>query len=175
MPRSKQANPKKHPALTQRHGGSKLTEVGARRLAAVTKAKAKDAPTGIQKPPRKPRKGSKGSAGIAEILKLRAGLGGPGNEKYATALLIPKLPFQRVVREIAVDYRSDIRFTPEALFALQDAVEDYVVRLFEDALVMAIHDKRVTVMVRDFVTVLQMWRRKLAQVPEWDVYRGCFV
>ena len=47
-------------------------------------------------------------------------------------LLIRKLPFQRLVREIAQDYKTDLRFRSEAVLALQEAAEIYLVHLFED-------------------------------------------
>jgi histone H3 len=46
--------------------------------------------------------------------------------------LIRKLPFQRLVREIAQEYKSDLRFQSQAVFALQEAAEAYMVGLFED-------------------------------------------
>jgi histone H3 len=66
-----------------------------------------------------------------------------------TELLLRKLPFQRLVREIAQDYRSDLRFQSLALLALQEATEAFLVGLFEDANVCAIHAKRVTIMPKD--------------------------
>ena len=50
----------------------------------------------------------------------------------STELLIPKLPFQRLVREIAADMNSELRFQSSALGALQEAAEAYFVGLFED-------------------------------------------
>jgi histone H3 len=64
-------------------------------------------------------------------------------------LLIRKLPFQRLVREIAVDYKTDLRFQAAAVEALQDAAESYLVGLFEDSNLCAIHAKRVTIMPKD--------------------------
>ena len=68
-----------------------------------------------------------------------------------SVLLIRKLPFQRVVREIAADLRPDIRFQSSALLALQEAAEAYLVRLFEDTNLCAIHAKRVTIMPKDIL------------------------
>ena len=47
-------------------------------------------------------------------------------------LLIRKLPFQRLVREIAQDFKTDLRFQSSAVMALQEASEAYLVGLFED-------------------------------------------
>ena len=67
----------------------------------------------------------------------------------STDLLIRKLPFQRLVREIAQDIKTDLRFQSSAIMALQEASEAYLVGLFEDTNLCAIHAKRVTIMPRD--------------------------
>ncbi|KAF7332089.1 Histone-fold-containing protein [Mycena kentingensis (nom. inval.)] len=80
----------------------------------------------------------------------------------STDLLLRKLPFARLVREIAAemttDYNNsmtDLRWQSSALLALQEASEAYLVHLFEDANLCAIHAKRVTLMQRD----IQLARR----------------
>ena len=50
----------------------------------------------------------------------------------STELLIRKLPFQRLVREIAQDFKTDLRFQSSAVMALQESAEAYLVSLFED-------------------------------------------
>jgi histone H3/H4 len=67
----------------------------------------------------------------------------------STELLIRKLPFQRLVREIAHDFNTELRFQTSALYALQEACESYLVGLFEDSNLCAIHAKRVTIMTKD--------------------------
>ncbi|CAN0505536.1 unnamed protein product [Rangifer tarandus platyrhynchus] len=67
----------------------------------------------------------------------------------STELLIRKLPFQRLVREIAQDFKTDLRFQSAAIGALQEASEAYLVGLFEDTNLCAIHAKRVTIMPKD--------------------------
>ena len=67
----------------------------------------------------------------------------------STELLIRKLPFQRLVREIASDFKTDLRFQSSAVLALQEASEAYMVGLFEDTNLCAIHAKRVTIMPKD--------------------------
>ena len=64
-------------------------------------------------------------------------------------LLIRKLPFQRLVREIAQDFKTDLRFQSSAVMALQEAAEAYLVSLFEDTNLAAIHAKRVTIQTKD--------------------------
>lgn len=72
-----------------------------------------------------------------------------------TDLLIRKLPFQRLVREISEGFRSDVKFQSQAILALQEAAEAYLVGLFEDTNLCAIHAKRVTIFPRD----MQLARR----------------
>jgi len=73
----------------------------------------------------------------------------------STDLMIRKRPFQRLVREIAQNYKSDLRFQSSAILALQEASEAYLVGLFEDTNLCAIHAKRVTIMPKD----IQLARR----------------
>ena len=73
----------------------------------------------------------------------------------STELLIRKLPFQRLVRYIANDFKTDLRFQSSAVLALQEAAEAYMVGLFEDTNLCAIHAKRVTIMPKD----IQLARR----------------
>ena len=73
----------------------------------------------------------------------------------STELLIRKLPFQRLVCEIAQDFKTDLRFQSSAVMALQEASEAYLVGLFEDTNLCAIHAKRVTIMPKD----IQLARR----------------
>jgi histone H3 len=67
----------------------------------------------------------------------------------STELLLRKQPFMRLVREIAQDFKSDLRFTAEAIECLQTACEAFVVRRFENANLCAIHAKRVTIFPKD--------------------------
>ena len=67
----------------------------------------------------------------------------------STELLIRKLPFQRLVREIAQDFKTGLRFQSSAVMALQEACEAYLVGLFKDTNLCAIHAKRATIMPRD--------------------------
>ncbi|KAL8517133.1 hypothetical protein ACS0TY_015376 [Phlomoides rotata] len=60
----------------------------------------------------------------------------------STELLFRKLPFQRLVREIVQDFKTDLRFQSSAVAALQEAAEAYLVGLFEDTNLCAIHAKR---------------------------------
>ncbi|CAD5111098.1 DgyrCDS444 [Dimorphilus gyrociliatus] len=73
----------------------------------------------------------------------------------STENLIRKLPFQRLVKEIAQYFKTDLRFQSAAIGALQEACEAYLVGLFEDTNLCAIHAKRVTIMPKD----MQLARR----------------
>lgn len=73
----------------------------------------------------------------------------------STDLLIRKLPFQRLVREIASEYKNDLRFQSAGVMALQESAEAYLIGLFEDTNLCAIHAKRVTIMPKD----MQLARR----------------
>ena len=73
----------------------------------------------------------------------------------STELLIRKVPFQRLVRELAQIIKADLRFQSAAMVALQEAAEAYLVGVFEDTNLCAIHAKRVTIMPKD----MQLARR----------------
>lgn len=73
----------------------------------------------------------------------------------STDLLIKKAPFQRLVREVAQDFKTDLRFQSSAVMALQEASEAFLVGLFEDTNLCAIHARRVTIMPKD----MQLARR----------------
>ena len=68
----------------------------------------------------------------------------------SSELLIRKLPFQRLVREIAQNFGTNLRFQSTAILALQEAAEAYLIGMLEDTNLCAIHAKRVTIMQRDF-------------------------
>ncbi len=74
----------------------------------------------------------------------------PLSEVYWTTDSQTALPAS--VREIAQDFKTDLRFQSFAVMALQEASEAYLVGLFE---LCAIHAKRVTIMPKD----IQLTRR----------------
>jgi len=106
----------------------KSTGGKAPRKQLATKAARKSAPAtgGVKKPHRyRP-----GTVALREIRRYQK----------STELLIRKLPFQRLVREIAQDFKTDLRFQSSAVSALQEASEAYLVGLFEDTNLCAIHN-----------------------------------
>ncbi|KAH7887667.1 histone-fold-containing protein [Phlebopus sp. FC_14] len=109
---------------------------------------------GGEGPERKKRRYRPGTLALREIRKYQR----------STDLLLRRLPFSRVVREIALDMMTDtnyelgetgLRWQSSAILALQEATEAFLVHLFEDANLCAIHAKRVTIMQRD----IQLARR----------------
>eukprot|EP00694_Reclinomonas_americana_P002456 EC787965.1.p2 GENE.EC787965.1~~EC787965.1.p2 ORF type:complete len:138 (+),score=48.58 EC787965.1:48-461(+) len=109
----------------------------------ASKAARKSTPTtgGVKKPHRfRP-----GTVALREIRKFQK----------STELLMRKLPFQRLVREIAQDFKSDLRFQSTAVMDLKEAAEAHLVGLFEDTNLCYIHAHRVTIMPKD----MQLARR----------------
>ena len=96
-------------------------------------------------PVRRPHRFRPGTVALQEIRRYQK----------STELLIRKAPFQRLVREIAQHFKTTLRFQLATISALQEACEAYLVGLFEDTNLCAIHAKRVTIMPRD----IQLARR----------------
>ena len=67
----------------------------------------------------------------------------------STELLCRKLPMSRLIREIAQDIKTDLRFQSSTIAALHEAVKAYLVELLEDTNLCCIHAKRVTIMPKD--------------------------
>ena len=67
----------------------------------------------------------------------------------SSTLLTRKLPFQRLVREVAHDFKTDLHFQAAAILCLQEAAEAYLVGLFEDMNLCVIHAKRLTITPKD--------------------------
>jgi len=122
----------------------KSTGGKAPRKQLATKAMRAVAPgQGLHK---KPHRYRPGTVALREIRKYQK----------STELLIKKLPFQRLVREVAKDVvGDDLRFQSTAILALQEAAEAYLVGLFEDTNLCAIHAGRVTIQPKD----IQLARR----------------
>jgi histone H3 len=99
---------------------------------------------------KKPNRWRPGTATLREIRKYQKN----------TDLLMRKAPFQRLVREIACDIKSDLQMQSTALHALQEAVEAYLVGLFNDTNECALHAKRVTIMQKDMQLALRIRGKK---------------
>ncbi|XP_036915359.1 histone H3.3C-like [Sturnira hondurensis] len=113
----------------------KSTGGKAPRKQLATKATPKSAPStgGVKKP----HCYRPGTVALREIRRYQK----------STEHLIRKLPFQRLVREIAQDFKTDLCFQSAAIGALQEASD--LVGLFKDTNLCAIHAKRVTIMPKD--------------------------
>ena len=94
----------------------------------------------------KPRRFRPGTVALRQIRKYQR----------STELLIRKLPFQRLVREIVFDLKKeDYRFQSTTILAMQETSEAFLVRMFEQCNHICIHGKRVTVQEKD----IQLWKR----------------
>lgn len=140
---------RKHTARKSTGGRPPREQVDASSRA--TGARESNAAEGGQ---RKKRRYRPGTLALREIRKYQR----------STDLLLRRLPFARVVREITLDMMTDtnyqmgdtgLRWQSSAILALQEATEAFLVHLFEDANLCAIHAKRVTIMQRD----IQLARR----------------
>ncbi|XP_037539200.1 histone H3-like [Nematolebias whitei] len=114
----------------------------------VTKAAQKSAPAtdGVKKPHRY-------RPGSIALRKCRC-------YKKSTELLIWKLPFQRLVCEIAQAFKTDLHFHNLAVMALQEASEVYLVDRFKDTKLCAIHAKRVTIMPKGIQLARRIHRER---------------
>jgi histone H3 len=119
----------------QQFGGKAPRKQLRKQLATTADRKSAPATGGV----RKPHRYRPGTVALREIRRFQK----------STDLLIRKLPFQRLVREIAQDFKNDLRFQSQAIMCLQEAAEAHLVSLFEDTNLCAIHAKRVTIMLRD--------------------------
>ena len=141
------------PALNpgQRSGSIKAHLAGLQKKTAAKAAKK----SGMKAPKGGVKKRYRYRPGTVALKQIR-------QYQKSMELLIRKLPFQRLVREIAGDSQiitsplcGKVRFQSAAIMALQEAAEAYLVGLFEDTNLCAIHAKRVTIMPKD----IQLARR----------------
>ncbi|KAI5636884.1 core histone h2A/H2B/H3/H4 domain-containing protein [Phthorimaea operculella] len=128
-----------------RRAASRYTQLGAGAVPLVQDDDRRTASAPATGGVKKPHRYRPGTVALREIRRYQK----------STELLIRKLPFQRLVREIAQDFKTDLRFQSSAVMALQEASEAYLVGLFEDTNLCAIHAKRVTIMPKD----IQLARR----------------
>lgn len=83
--------------------------------------------------------------------------------KKSTELLIPRRPFQRLVREIGQDHKTDLRFAKLAFLALQEAAEEHVTNVLESGYDFTIERHQVTIAPKD----IKAARRLLAK---WGIH-----
>ncbi|KAL2007295.1 hypothetical protein VTN00DRAFT_8733 [Thermoascus crustaceus] len=130
---------------------------GRRKTAGVTKGgkrpaapRVSDVEPGDPTPQGKRRRYKPGTLALKEIRRYQR----------SYDLLLRKLPFARLVREVALDLLpaevgAELRWQSHAIQALQEAAEAFLVHLFEDTNLCALHAKRVTIMQKD----IQLARR----------------
>ena len=127
----------------------RLTGKAPRKQLATKAAQASKPQTGGVKIPRRYRPGT---VALREIRRYQK----------SSDLLIRKAPFQRLVREISLTLRpaGDIRFQSTAVLAIQTAAEAYLVGLFQDTNLCAIHAKRVTIMAKDMALARRLRKER---------------
>ena len=132
--------------MTTKNPVKKLTAAQARKNAAkANQAQQRNLGNPQTGGLKKPMRYRPGTVALREIRRYQK----------TTELLIRKLPFNRLVREIAQDFKTNLRFQAQAIGALQEAAEAYLIGLFEDTNLCAIHAKHVTIMPKD----IQLARR----------------
>ncbi|KAI0723278.1 histone-fold-containing protein [Earliella scabrosa] len=144
---------KRRQTATARKSTGGRAPAGRQSDAGPSNARGRTSNAGAQADPPRKKRFRPGTVALREIRKYQK----------STDLLIRKLPFSRVVREIALDMMTDtveygdtgLRWQSSAILALQEATEAFLVHMFEDANLCAIHAKRVTIMQRD----IQLARR----------------
>lgn len=101
---------------------------------------------------KKPHRYRPGTVALREIRRYQR----------SSKLLIPRLPFSKLVRNIANEVNQakslpgKLQFQSSALMGLQEAAENYLVKVFEDANLASLHTKRVTVMPEDLQLALRL-------------------
>ena len=109
------------------------------------------------------RKTAGTTSGVKKIRRSKQGVVATREiKKYqkSTDLLIRKLPFSKLVRDLVQHYnKSDVRFQGLAIQALQEAAENYLISLFVDTQLCAEHGKRVTIMQPDMVLATRIGKR----------------
>ena len=85
----------------------------------------------------------------------------------SVSLLIPLLSFQRLIKEVAQDFQMELHFQSGAILAIQEAVEAFLVQLFESVNLCAIHRGRQMIAPKDFYLVKCIWH--IAGINLWWV------
>ena len=117
----------------------KLREENRERAKHISERKRKQLKAIRDEKLEKQRKIQRGMQALREIQKYQKG----------ADLLIRRVPFQRLVREIVQKRREGLKLQSSTVLALQEASEAFLVGLMEQANLCAIHAKRVTIMPRD--------------------------
>ena len=144
-PPSSYQSPASEPPRTDQAARVNSTQRVGKRAVGGRQRKAIPQRAGAAQNTKRPRRYRPGTQALRQIRQYQK----------STVLLLRKLPFNRLVREISQNFKADMRFQSSAIMALQEAAEAYMVGLFEDTNLCAIHAKRVTIMPKD----IQLARR----------------
>lgn len=120
-------------------------------------------------PPSKPckiyrsKKQPKTSEGVKRPHRFRSGTKALAEIRFYQknaddCLLIPQAPFSRLIRKFSLNYHDDIKVSKNAKLQLQAAIENFILELFENAQLAAIHAKRQKVYDSDLLLVLRIQR-----------------
>ena len=137
-----------------RPSGRKMTR--AVRSVKSKKAKAeKPEKGGVGEEKKKKHKWKSGTVALREIKRFQ------GSGKNATKQLIQRAPFERLVREVAQDYKTDCRFQKDAIDALQEATEAFVTELMQSTMDVTANGGRQGIRVGDMRTAIHLrgWRQ----------------
>lgn len=128
--------------LRRRQSATAATNVDPSRHAAEQDVDLDNIPSTV----RKPRRYRPGTVALREIRKYQR----------STELILPRSAFDRLVREIATEFKADLRWRKKAMLTLQEATEEYIVKVFEDTQKCAIHAKRITIKPADMRLALRI-------------------
>ena len=134
---TKPAGPKGRPTPGVKGGGGGGNTQGSRKS-----PRGKGQATVV---PKKKKRYRPGTIALREIRRYQK----------STCFLVPRAAMARLTREIAQDFKTDLNFSKMAFETIQEAAEQYLVRLFDDTNLCAIHAKRVTIKPKD----IQLARR----------------
>lgn len=130
------------------HNLEKKRTIGKKASAVASKGKAGASPAANSQV----KKTAPADGGVKRKFRFRPGTVAIREIKRyqrSADLLLPRAPFQRLLRDICLGINAQLRFQSNAISALQEATESYIVGLFEDANLCAVHAKRVTLMKKD--------------------------
>ena len=143
-------------ACRKKFGGAKMINTTKKKAATVTRTPKNKAVQGAIAAGKSARAAKRQVARHGSRDKLRW-LRDIRKLQKATNLLIPKAPFYRLVREIIADINSDYRVQANAVMALHESSESFLLRLFEFSNYIAIHVHHVTVMPKDIHLLRKIW------------------
>lgn len=134
--------PKTKLAAQANQANDKAAKIPAKAKASKAIKKTGPAAGGVKNAEKKDAKPYRFKAGTVALREIK-------RYQKSNELLLPRAPFMRLVKVITEETDHQLRFQSQAIQALQEASEAYIVGLFEDTNLCAIHAKRQTVMKKD--------------------------